>query len=109
MSRRTAQRAAAFAAALFLLSIASLAQAEVTQEGNLRVSFTGGLAPHVLPRKGVAPVKVPLGGDIKTTDGLAPPQLRTISLAINKHGRLDYKGLPACHFHQIQPASTNEA
>ncbi len=109
MNRASLKRSAAIAALLCLLSTASLASAEVTQEGNLRVSFTGGIAPHKLPRATKAPVRVTLGGDIKTTDGLAPPQLRTISLAINKNGKLDYKGLPACHFHQIQPASTAEA
>ncbi len=106
---RRLRSTAALAAVLCLLTSASLAGAEVTQEGNLRVSFIGGLAPHDLPRQGVAPVKVTLGGEIKTTDGQAPPQLRTISLAINKHGKLDYRGLPACHYHQIQPASTIEA
>jgi hypothetical protein len=106
--RATAKRGAALAAAL-LLSTAALAAAEVTQVGNLRVSFEGGIVPHALPRHGVAPVQVALSGDIKTTDGLAPPQLRTISLAINRNGRLDYRGLPVCHYHQIQPASTEEA
>jgi hypothetical protein len=101
-------RAAAVAAALCLVC-ATLASAEVTQKGNLRVSFGGGISPHALPRQGVAPVTVSLSGDIKTTDGLAPPQLRTVSLAINKNGKLDYEGLPVCHFHQIQPASTAEA
>jgi hypothetical protein len=102
-------KSAALAAALCLSLFASLAAAEVTQEGNLRVSFEGGIAPHALPRQGVAPVKVTLTGNIKTTDGLAPPQLRTISMAINRNGKLDYKGLPACRYHQIQPASTAEA
>jgi hypothetical protein len=109
MARRAISRTAAAAAVLCLLSSVSLAGAEVAQEGNLRVSFTGGIAPHSLPRRGVAPVEATLAGDIRTTDGLAPPQLRTISLAINKNGKLDYKGLPVCHYHQIQPASTNEA
>jgi hypothetical protein len=109
MKPKAQKRAAAAAAALCLLGFASLAQAEVTQEGNLRVSFEGGISPHALPRQGVAPVKVTLAGDIKTTDGLAPPQLRTISIAINKAGKLDYRGLRACHYHQIQPASTTEA
>ena len=109
MSTRVLSRAAAIAAALCLLTSASLASAEVTQEGNLRVSFIGKIAPHALPRKGRAPVKVTLGGDIVTTDGTNPPQLRTISLAINRNGRIDYRGLPACHYHQIQPASTSEA
>jgi hypothetical protein len=109
MIRIPIRRAAATAAALCLLTTASLAQAEVTQEGNLRVSFTGRIAPQGLPRQGAAPVKVTLGGEIQTTDGSIPPQLRTISMAINKSGRFDYKGIPTCHYHQIQPASTNEA
>jgi hypothetical protein len=95
--------------AVAILATAALASAEVTQEGNLRVSFTGGIAPHALPRQGTAPVRVTLAGEIKTTDGQAPPQLRTLSLAINRNGKLDYRGLPVCHYHQIQPASTNEA
>jgi hypothetical protein len=106
--RRVSTRAAALTAALVLCT-AALASAEITQEGNLRVSFQGGISPHALPRKGTAPVKVTLTGKIKTTDGVPPPQLRTIEMAINRNGKLDYKGLPACHYHQIQPASTQEA
>jgi hypothetical protein len=97
------------AAVFCLLISASLASAEVTQEGNLRVSFTGGIAPTALPRKGTAPVKVEFGGEIMTTDGQAPPQLRSISLAINRNGRFDFRGLPVCHYHQVHPASTGEA
>ena len=109
MSHFKLKSAAAVVAALCFLATSSLAAAEVTQEGNLRVSFTGGIAPNALPRKGSAPVKVAFGGEIKTIDGGQPPQLRTISLAINRAGRLDYHGLPACHYHQINPASTKEA
>ncbi len=85
------------------------ASAEVAQQGNLRVSFAGRIAPHSLPRVGMAPVSVSLSGEIKTTDGSKPPQLRTISLAINRNGKLDYEGLPRCNFHQIQPATSAEA
>jgi hypothetical protein len=103
-------RAAAATTLLILsLSLAAPAASEVTQEGNLRVSFLGGIAPHSLPRQGRSPVKVTVGGEIKTTDGTAPPQLRTIALAINRTGKLDYRGLPGCRYHQIQPASTREA
>jgi hypothetical protein len=109
MGRGSKQRVAALAAALCFLSCGSLASAEVTQKGNLRVSFGGGIFPHALPRQGRRPVTVNLSGEIKTNDGLAPPQLRTISLAINRNGRLDYTGLPICHYHEIQPASTAEA
>jgi hypothetical protein len=96
-------------AAAALLAVAASARAEVAQKGNLRVSFKGKIAPHALPRVGMAPVAVTLAGEIETTDGSSPPQLRTIALAINRNGRLDYKGLPRCNFHQIQPATTAEA
>jgi hypothetical protein len=108
MRKRRAGRAAVVAAIL-CLAAAAIATAEVTQKGTLRVSFEGKIAPHALPRQGKAPVSVTLSGDIKTTDGTPPPQLRTISLAINRNGRLDYKGLPRCNFHQIQPSTTVEA
>jgi hypothetical protein len=88
---------------------AGIAGAETVQKGNLRVSFTGAIAPHDLPRGGTAPIAVTLSGEIGTTDGRDPPQLRTIGLAINRKGRLDYKGLPRCSFHQIQPATMAEA
>ncbi len=99
---------AAFACAC-LVAIAPPARGEVAQQGNLRVAFAGKIAPHALPRVGTAPVAVSLAGRIKTTDGQAPPQLRTITLAINRNGKLDYRGLPRCNFHQIQPATTVEA
>jgi len=86
-----------------------MAAAEVTQEGTLRVSFGGQIKPHALPRQGAAPVSVSLSGEIKTTDDSTPPQLRSIKMAINRHGHFDYKGLPVCHFHQVQPTSTIEA
>ena len=88
---------------------AATALAEVTQDGTLRVSFQGRIDPHQLPRQGKAPVAVTLAGEIKTTDGAPPPQLRTITLAINRNGKLDHKGLPRCNYHQVQPASTAEA
>jgi hypothetical protein len=107
--RRSWVKIAAAAAGLATSVVVPAATAEIAQQESLRVSFDGGLAPRALPRHGNAPVAVTLGGRITTTDGSAPPQLRTISLAINRNGRLDYRGLPACRYHQIQPASTREA
>lgn len=105
---KLSRSAAAFGAVALLLS-ATLAQAEVSQKGALRVSFAGRIAPHALPRQGSAPVAVSFSGDIKTTDRSIPPQLRTITIALNRNGRLDTEGLPLCHYHQLQPASTAEA
>ena len=88
---------------------AAIAHAEVTQQGPLRVSFGGQIKPRALPRQGAAPVSVSLSGEIETIDNSTPPQLRTIKMAINRHGHFDYNGLPVCHLHQVQPASTQEA
>jgi hypothetical protein len=99
----------ALAGVLGMIVAAPGATAEIAQKETLRVAFDGGIEPRALPRHGSAPVAVTLGGTISTTDGSAPPQLRTISLALNRNGRLDSRGLPACHYHQIQPASTVEA
>ncbi|HEX5714351.1 MAG TPA: hypothetical protein VFX85_13660 [Solirubrobacterales bacterium] len=108
MRKARLRRAAAVTAAALSFS-SPIALAEVVQNGTLRVSFEGKVAPKQLPRGTKAPVAVTLAGNIKTTDGQDPPQLRTITMAINRNGKLDYKGLPRCNFHQIQPASTIEA
>jgi len=88
---------------------ASASTAEIAQRGNLRVSFSGALAPKKLPRKGMAPVAVSLGGRISTTDGSDPPALERIEIALNRAGRLDPTALPSCRLEQIQPASTTYA
>ena len=38
-----------------------------------------------------------------------PPELLRISLAINRNGHIDYKGLPQCHLNEIQPSTNAEA
>jgi hypothetical protein len=94
-------------AALAALAVAALAQAETVRKGTLQVAFVGDLSPKKLPRAGAAPISVHVGGHVSTTDGSSPPQLRRIEIEINRNGRLDYRGLPACTLRQIQP-STNE-
>ncbi len=94
---------------ILLLSLASLAEAEIAQKGNLRVAFQGSISPSALPRGGTAPIAVSLGGQVLTTDGSEPPQLQTIKIALNRAGRIDYGSLPACRLDQIQPATTQNA
>jgi hypothetical protein len=94
------------AAILIAASCAATARSEVAQKGSLRVSFAGAFSPRALPRNASAAISVSLGGRISTTDGSLPPQLRTISIAINRQGQLDYRGLPTCDLRDIQP-STN--
>lgn len=96
--------------ALFLVVALSLclgipAQAEFSREGGLIVSFDGDLAPKKLPRKKPVPVAVRVAGDVRVAKGTPLPQLRTISVAINRAGRLFDKGLPTCRVETIQPAT----
>jgi hypothetical protein len=88
---------------------ATIASAEITQKGPLRVTFNGQLTPHALPRSGTAPVKVAVGAKISATDGQTPPQLRKITIAINRNGRFTPAGLPVCSLEQIQPSTTADA
>jgi hypothetical protein len=106
--RAKAKGTIAALAALCLLGT-SLASAEIAQNGDLRVAIDGKMTPHALPRTGTAPVSVSVGGHISTTDKGLPPQLNTLRIEINRHGRLDYKGLPVCHKQDIQPATTAQA
>jgi hypothetical protein len=83
--------------------------AELTQQGKLIVGFDGGLSPKRLPRDKPVAVAVRVAGDIRTTKGAPLPQLRTITVAINRAGRLYDKGLPVCNVRAIQPATEAEA
>lgn len=75
---------------------ASVAHGEVFGGNGLFVSFGGGFTPRSLPRDRDVPVTVNLETAIKTTDGSRPPQLRKISLAVNRYGRITTAGLPSC-------------
>jgi len=103
------RRAGALATALALLSCASLAQATVIQEGNLRITILSQIQPYKLPRKGTAPIAVFVAGHLSAPHGGIPAQLQEMSVEVNKHGLLQSKGLPACGIAEIQPASTQQA
>ncbi len=81
----------------------------VEQRRGVRVSFDGKLAPHVLPRHGTAPVGIVVDAKIGATGGQDPPQLRRITIAINRNGHFNSKGLPVCRVEQIQPSTTDGA
>jgi len=88
---------------------AAATASEVSQKGNLRLSLSGSIAPQRLPRHGAAPVSVAIEWKLATTDGAPVPELRTVRLEINRHGRFDYTGLPTCEVDRIQPASSSRA
>jgi len=85
------------------------AQAEVVQQGGLRVRFDGQLTPKTLPRQGSAPVRVAVATEISAREGKTPPRLRSLTLAINRYGRIDPNLVPKCKLRDIQPATTENA
>jgi hypothetical protein len=89
-----------------VLGLAAAAHGERVIEGNVEVSFDGGISPHSLPRTNPAPVAVSIDSSFQSTDGAdPPPQLRRISIGINRNGKLYDHGLPTCRIHEIQPAT----
>lgn len=105
-------RRACVAAAVLLvaLGVAGSAQAVREQDGDVVVSFEGGISPRALPRAGTAPVAVSIGSSFKSASGVdPPPQLRTISIAINRRGKIFDRGLPTCRVRKIQPTTPKAA
>jgi hypothetical protein len=95
--------------AIFATALGGSALAETKIVGNMVVSVSANLSPKNLPRDGRAPVAVSVGWKVSTTDGTAPPQLKTLKIEINRYGILDPTGLPICPYGRIQPASTLRA
>lgn len=101
---------AGLAVALAILPlVAQMALAEPVQKQGVRVAVRGRLKPLRLPRSRTEPVTVALAGHISPTEPGGLPQLRRIAIAINSHGRLNYRGLPLCRISQIQPATSDDA
>jgi len=88
---------------------ASLAHAELVERGNLFVKFSGGIDPTLLPRHEPAPITVRVDGTVRTLTGERPPALRFISIAINRGGQIETKGLPLCRRSQIEVTTSARA
>jgi hypothetical protein len=82
---------------------------EVVRQHGLRMRLKAKISPQALPRKGFAPIAFTVGGRIASVDGGSIPQLKTLRIDINRHGRIDYRGLPTCSVGRIDPASTSRA
>jgi hypothetical protein len=91
-----------------LLAVA-VARGQLIQQGNLRVSFSGTLLPHALPRTEAAPVRVHLDGSVATTDGTRPPSLRKLTIEVNRAGRVSTAGLPVCDAGELQQTTSQAA
>jgi hypothetical protein len=95
--------------AIVLVFGAALAHAELVERGNLFVKFQGGIAPTNLPRHANAPISVKVDGTVRVLSGDRPPALRFISIAINRGGRIETKGLPVCQRSEIEAGSSASA
>lgn len=103
------RRLAVAAVLLACLPAGVAAARQFVQQGTLRVAFEARLLPHALPRERNAPATVQLSGAVRTTDGSTPPQLRVISIAMNRAGVVSAEGLPSCQAPELQQTSTEAA
>ncbi|HEX5592773.1 MAG TPA: hypothetical protein VFX35_05440 [Solirubrobacterales bacterium] len=106
MTRRAALVVTLASACLLL---AAIAHAELVERGNLFVKFDGGIEPTSLPRQAKAPISVRVDGTVRVLSGERPPALRHITIAINRGGVIDTRGLPTCRRFQIEPATSQQA
>jgi hypothetical protein len=95
--------------ALAALLGAGAASGELSQKGNLRISFDGGFTPRALPRERPAPITVDVEGSIGTTDGSRPPALQRFEVELNRQGQLSTRGLPACSMPLLQSTTSAAA
>jgi hypothetical protein len=103
------RRTALLLAAAAIAAAAPQAGAELVQKGSVRVALSAALSPTKLPRHGTAPISVSIGGHISSTAAGGPPQLKEVTFAFNKAGRLDLRGIPRCRLGHIDPSTTQEA
>lgn len=88
--------------------LAPAAHSELTERGDLFVTFKGGIAPNALPRTKPAPISISVGGTVKTLSGERPPALRKVRIELNRGGVLDSRGLPVCHYGQLVASSPKQ-
>jgi hypothetical protein len=109
-TKRAISAAVLGAAALapFAISV-SAGSAETGFKEGVKVSVSGKLTPTTLPRRGTVPIGVDFGGTIASTRPGGPPKLTKMTIAINRNGRLDTRGLPRCRLGHIDPSTNREA
>jgi hypothetical protein len=101
----------ALATALLVAALicGAVAYAVTTQIGNLKVSATAEFQPRVFPEHGTLPATFGSIVRIKTVNGEQPPALKTLIFEFDKHGRLNFKGLPTCTVAKLEGTTPDEA
>jgi hypothetical protein len=85
------------------------ASGELSQQGNLKLAFNARITPIKLPRKKPASVTMEVSGAIHTANGDRPPELRKISIAVNRYGRVSTRGLPVCDSAELEQTTSKGA
>ena len=99
----------AVAALAAALACAAVAAAVTTQIGNLKVSATAEFQPRAFPEHGTVPASFSSIVRIKTLNGEQPPALKTLVFEFDKHGKLNFKGLPTCTVAKLEGTTPDEA
>jgi hypothetical protein len=106
LRRRSAAVLAVVAAALVC---AAAAVGITTQIGNLKVSATAEFTPRAFPSHGTIPAQFSSIVRIKTVNGSQPQALKTLIFEFDKHGKLNFKGMPTCTTAQLEGTTPDEA
>lgn len=88
---------------------AALAVAVTTQVGNLKVSATAEFRPRAFPEHGTVPASFGSILRVKTLNGDQPPALKTLIFEFDKHGKLNFKGVPTCTEAKLEGTTPDEA
>lgn len=89
--------------------IVSSAAGVTRQSENLRITVLGQVKPFKLPRFGTAPIAVFIAGHLDAVEGGVPPQLKRMTILVNRHGLLRDAGLPHCPLAAIKTATSDHA
>jgi hypothetical protein len=105
------RRAAAVTIAVVAVALtcAAVAVAITTQIGNLKVSATAEFQPRAFPAHGTVPATFATIVRINSVDGDQPPALKTLVFEFDKHGKLNFKGVPTCTAAKLEGTTPNEA
>lgn len=82
--------------------------AQVGSEGQI-ASFEAKLSPGALPRDRLAPVKIRVEGEFMATPENRLAQLRSLEIAVNRHGKLNTNGLPGCQMRELIATTSKTA
>ncbi len=108
--RRTLPRVIAAALAVVLLTaVAAYAVTIRGEYGDNAVSTSADIDPHVLPRKGLAPVSLTSVIRVKQRGGTQPAALKTVVFQVDKHGSIARKGVPVCTMKKLAGTKPGQA